>query len=254
MPMLRDPDAATAPVVGLAEQYLAGVTDTHSHARGQLMFAVEGTMIATTDRGSWVLPTNRALFVPGGHPHALQFRRPAQLRTVYIDSEVPWAPKMPLPAVVSVPPLLRELILAVVDLEWDYRNDSDSARLARVLCDRLRVTIQEPVHLPEPSDPRAKRFASIYQNDPSERRVQNEVARSVGSSKRTLDRLFKAETGLSVGAWIQQCRLLAGLELIASGTPVGDAAFQTGFENPSSFIALFRRQFGTTPARFFNRA
>ena len=46
-------------------------------------------------------------------------------------------------------------------------------------------------------------------------------------------------------------RLMLALEIIAAGSSIGDAAFDVGFENPSSFIALFRKQFGVTPARYF---
>jgi AraC-like DNA-binding protein len=47
-------------------------------------------------------------------------------------------------------------------------------------------------------------------------------------------------------------RLIFALERIADGMSVGDAAFSVGFENPSSFIALFKRQFGKTPGRYFD--
>jgi methylphosphotriester-DNA--protein-cysteine methyltransferase len=33
---------------------------------------------------------------------------------------------------------------------------------------------------------------------------------------------------------------------------LGDAAFGVGFQNPFIFIAVFRKQFGVTPARFFD--
>jgi AraC-like DNA-binding protein len=66
-----------------------------------------------------------------------------------------------------------------------------------------------------------------------------------------MDRLFMAETGMGVGMWVQQMRLMLALEIIAAGSSIGDAAFDVGFENPSSFIALFRKQFGVTPARYF---
>jgi AraC-like DNA-binding protein len=33
---------------------------------------------------------------------------------------------------------------------------------------------------------------------------------------------------------------------------LGDATFGVGFQNPSRFIAVSRKQFGVTPARFFD--
>ena len=60
-----------------------------------------------------------------------------------------------------------------------------------------------------------------------------------------------AETGLTFGAWQRQARLLRALELLGTGLGVGDVAFTLGYESISAFIAMFRRTFGTTPARYF---
>jgi AraC-like DNA-binding protein len=248
---LRDPDSALAPVVGLPESYPPGLTPWHAHRRMQLMYAVEGSLTVLTDRGSWVLPPNRALLLPSGLRHALKLRRKVALRTLYLAEEAGWVTPPAMPAVIGVPPLLRELIVAATELPWDYPATGSSARLARVLCDRLLVMDQEPVHLPELQDPRAMRLAAIFYARPGERRPLIELARETGASLRTLERLWKAETGLTLGEWVQQLRLMFAMEAIAAGSAIGDAAFDVGFENPSSFIAVFRRRFGTTPARYF---
>jgi AraC-like DNA-binding protein len=251
--LIRDPDQAPAPLVGLAERYDAGDVAEHSHRRTQIMFAIEGAMTVLTAQGSWVLPSNRALWLPGSTPHALKMRRPVALRTLYLDGEVDWLPRRASPAVLQVPAFVKELILAAVDAPWDYAPGSAEARLAQVLCDRLISAGQEAVHLPEPLDRRARRLAAFYHADPAERRPLKTLASEAGASLRTLERLFVRETGLSIIPWTQQLRLLVALERLAHGASVGDAAFAVGFENPSSFIALFRRSFGTTPGRYFGR-
>jgi AraC-like DNA-binding protein len=52
--------------------------------------------------------------------------------------------------------------------------------------------------------------------------------------------------------WRQQCRLLHALELLASGASVTAVALETGYDNSSAFIAMFRRCLGTTPLRYVN--
>jgi AraC-like DNA-binding protein len=252
MMLLRDPDTATAPVVGLCERYAPGHVREHVHGRAQIMFAEEGALTVLTQAGSWVLPSNRALWIPGGTPHALVCRKPVGLRTLYLDERTPWTKARPHVAVLQVPALVRELILAMTEAPWTYARPSPSARLARVLCERIAPVDQEPVHLPEPRDPRARKLSAIYYANPAERRTLSTLCALAGASARTLERLFMAETGLSIGAWTQQLRLMFALEHMADGMGVGDAAFSVGFENPSSFIALFRRQFGTSPGRFFS--
>jgi transcriptional regulator GlxA family with amidase domain len=60
------------------------------------------------------------------------------------------------------------------------------------------------------------------------------VARAVGLGARTLERRFRAETGLTPGRWRQQVKLRVSLELIASGEQVKTAAVSAGFASASA--------------------
>ncbi len=249
--VFKDPDLATVPIVGIAERYSAGVVAAHSHARAQLMYAVSGSMTVITGAGSWVLPSSRALWIPGGVKHSLRLSRPIDLRTLYIAADYEPVTLGSKCAVISVTGLVYDLVIALVGVSWNYPANSPEARLAHVLADQLISLKQEPVHLPELHDPRARRFASIFYENPGERRSIETLAHSVGVSPRTLARIFKRETKMSAGLWCQQLRLVFALEKIANGTSVADAAFEVGYSNPSSFIAIFRNVFGITPGRFF---
>jgi AraC-like DNA-binding protein len=247
-----DPDNATRPVVGLSERYATGTVRTHRHQRGQLMYAIRGALTVLTDLGSWILPPHRALWIPAGLAHGLKVGTSAELRTLYFAPKTLRGVAWQSCQVVEVPPLVRELILHVVALRWDYPAQGADARLVRLLLERLSVTEQEPVHLPWPVDQRARRLATHMSEHPTDRRPIPLLASIIGSSARTLERTFAAETGMSIGAWAQQMRLMVALEMLAAGTTVSEAAFQVGYENPSSFIAVFRRSFGTTPAKYFS--
>jgi AraC-like DNA-binding protein len=52
--------------------------------------------------------------------------------------------------------------------------------------------------------------------------------------------------------WQQQARLLGGLVRLAEGESVTSVALDVGYENPSAFIAMFRRALGVTPGRYFS--
>jgi len=70
-------------------------------------------------------------------------------------------------------------------------------------------------------------------------------------SPRSFARHFLDETGLTFGSWQRKARLLRALELLGNGSSVSDVAFALGYQGTSAFIAMFRRTFGTTPARYF---
>jgi AraC-like DNA-binding protein len=77
------------------------------------------------------------------------------------------------------------------------------------------------------------------------------IAHQVGASKRTLERIFQRETGMTLGGWRQQLRLLQALPLLAAGESVTNVALSVGYASTSAFISRFRQVLGTTPGRYY---
>ena len=71
-----------------------------------------------------------------------------------------------------------------------------------------------------------------------------------GRSERTLSRLFRAETGMTLPQWRARLRLQHALALLAAGEPVTSVAMACGFSSPSAFIETFRSAVGSTPGRY----
>jgi len=61
------------------------------------------------------------------------------------------------------------------------------------------------------------------------------------------------ETGLTLGRWRRQARLVAALERLALGDKIIDVALEMGYESPTAFSTMFRRELGATPSDFFSR-
>ncbi len=80
--------------------------------------------------------------------------------------------------------------------------------------------------------------------EPADRRSLGELARSVGSSRRTLTRLFAAETGMPFQTGRTQVRVHAGVNRLAAGQPVTQTAFAGGHATPSAFTAAFTQIHG----------
>ncbi|MEM8794580.1 MAG: helix-turn-helix transcriptional regulator [Pseudomonadota bacterium] len=247
---MSNPDQASAITAGIREIYDRQAVAPHAHERAQVMFAERGALAVTTGEGLWMLPPTRALFVPGGLAHGLAARGRVDLATLYIAPDAPGLPDWTTCKVIDVNPLLREVILRLVDLPWTYCADKPAGRLAKVLMDELVSLAGLPFHLPEPRDPRAVRFCRHMQDHIDDRRRLTEIAAEHGTTARTLERCFQREIGMSTGAWVQQLRLLNAVQMLTLGEPVGDVAFALGYANPSSFIVAFRLAFGTSPGQY----
>jgi AraC-like DNA-binding protein len=222
----------------------------HAHDWHQLIYASQGAMRVETPEGSWVVPPLRAVWVPAGVPHSVEMAGAVAMRTLYVHPRV----SRVLPrrcTVVGVSQLLRALVLHAVDrgaLEPRRREDQ---HLVAVLIDQIRSVPTSPLRLTQPHEPRARRMAELITQTLGAPQPLAALARRAGAGKRTLERTFRAETGLSLGRWRAQLRLLRSLESLARGVSVTETALEVGYESTSAFIFAFRRVLGTTPHRYF---
>ncbi|MCY1447889.1 HTH-type transcriptional regulator NimR [compost metagenome] len=122
-----------------------------------------------------------------------------------------------------------------------------------MLVDELRELPEAPFGLPLPSDPRLRRISEALQANPADNRSIENWAQWVGASRRTLVRLFQAQTQLSFREWRQRLRLLAALPLLAQGMSIATLANELGYDSVSAFIALFARHYGVTPGLYASR-
>lgn len=208
-------------------------------------------MTVQTPAGRFVLPPQRALWIPANVAHAFSNARPVSLRTVYVRRNSASIPGWQDCKLLHVDALSRELILALASEPWNYMADSRGTRLAIVLLDYLTPLQAGAVQMRDPRDARAARAAAIVRDDAGHKLTLKEIAVKAGASERTLERLFVAETSMGFGAWRRCLRLNKALERLADGEPITAVAEDAGYLNPSSFIAAFKSAFGTTPARYF---
>jgi AraC-like DNA-binding protein len=153
--------------------------------------------------------------------------------------------------VVAVPPLLRHLVLHLMTVGNLRRDAPEHRRMLAFLLDQLRALPAAPLELPLPRDRRALRVAVRLRDDPGDAATVEAMARAAGASRRTLERIFQDETGMSLGRWRQQARLLHAMRLLATGESVTSTALDVGYESVSAFIAAFSNALGTTPGRYY---
>lgn len=223
--------------------------EMHSHPWVQFTYASAGIMQVLTEHHSYLLPPQCALWIPAGVRHTAYSEQAIEFRGLYLDDPLLNGYDRPC-AVLQVTPLVRELIDKASRFPAEYPAQGPQARLLQVLVDELRELPEAPFGLPLPSDPRLRRISEALQSNPADNRSIEDWAHQVGASRRTLVRLFQAQTQLSFREWRQRLRLLAALPLLAQGMSVTALANELGYDSVSAFIALFVRHYGVTPGLY----
>ncbi len=208
-------------------------------------------MTVVTPQGTWVVPPHRAIWVPAGVEHGVQMSGRVAVRTLFLHRDITGRRMQHTSHAINVPPLLRELIQHVCRVGILRRGVPADERIAGVVLDQLCSLPSVPLQLPLPSDPRARLAAETLIRMPSDPHAMRVAVRRAGASRRTLERLFVAETNMTLGRWCQRMRLIEALRLLAKGNSVTEVAFDVGYKSSSAFIASFRSELGTTPARYF---
>jgi AraC-like DNA-binding protein len=221
--------------------------DPHHHDLGQLLYPASGVLVTTTEQGTWVTPANRVAWTPPGFEHYHRFFGETDIRM--LDVEFPLCAALPRePSIFAVTPLVREVLLALTD-ERPYGAHSRN-RLCEVVVDELTDLRAEPLHLPEPTDPRLRAVTDLLHADPGDSSSLGQLGRRIGSSERTLARLFREELGMSFHQWRTLLRIQHSLIHLTDGMSVIETATQLGWANPTSFIEAFTAILGQTPGRF----
>ena len=191
------------PVIALQDEYPAGFVDPmHSHEHVQILYASSGVMSVRTPETSFVIPPQRAVWLPAGTKHEVACRGPVSLRTLYLpcgDEEQGLACR-----VFEVSNLVKSLILEVVDFPALYDVDGREGRIITLLLDEIGRMPNAPYQVSMPSNPRLLRVCNAILADPSDPRDIDDWAALAAMGRRTFTRTFKQETGMGLAGCRRQ--------------------------------------------------
>lgn len=239
-------------IYAVADSHLVPVhTGLHQHARGQLFGSSAGLLSLLSDTANFVVPPDYAVWIPPDRPHGAQSHGPFAGWILYIAPDA----CIDLPdtiLVAALSPLLKQAVLKAASWPDKRLLGQPQVNLAHVILDEIAVLEPMPLTLPLPRDPRARRIAHAIAEDPAAKMDLAGWGAWAGIAPRTLTRRFIDETGMSFSAWRQRACLIRALERIAAGSPITHVALDVGYDSLSAFIAMFRRELGVTPARYFS--
>lgn len=221
----------------------------HRHRRSQFLYAANGIMVVATDAGRWIVPPERAVWIPSGVHHEVTALGPVSTRSLYIEPELSAA----LPTacrVLGVSPLVRNLLLEAVDLPLKHEKGSRAELILSLLVREIERAPVLPLDIPFPADAQLAARCRAYLEHPSPHETIDDWARDLAMSRRTFTRVFRAETGLSFAVWCRQACIFAALPRLAKGESITTLAFDFGYESASAFATMFKRVMGVAPSRY----
>jgi AraC-like DNA-binding protein/mannose-6-phosphate isomerase-like protein (cupin superfamily) len=251
-----DVDAVEAPGFGLADDLAPFVSRWHAHGKHQLLYAASGALHLEVEGAQWLLPPQRAAWIPASLRHRVRANGPVALRTVYLAPGGS-APAAVAPGVFAVSPLAREMILYA--MRWGPARRAHD-RLAGAFFDALGALLGEwlddarPYYLPAARSPELARAMRLVLDRAHEPLTAAGVARAAGLSTRTLSRRFADEAQTTWRRFLNDARMLKAMDLLARpGARVTDTAYAVGFESLGAFSRAFERFAGESPRAYRGR-
>lgn len=245
---IEDVDKLDREVVALGNDYAQGfILPQHQHRRAQLLYGATGLMYVSTCNGEWVVPPQHAVWIPPETPHAVRFVG-VTTRSLYIEPTcVTGSIKYRHCKVISVSPLLRQLLLDAVDLPLMYDSARDRALVNLLLLELAEMPVRE-FDIPLPQHPALLALCQAFLLTPSIHDPAERWASTLFMSASTFRRLFLRQTGMSFSAWRQRACVVSALTLLITGKSVNEVALTLGYDNASSFATMFRRVTGQPPS------
>ncbi|WP_337185933.1 helix-turn-helix transcriptional regulator [Phenylobacterium sp.] len=221
----------------------------HAHAWGQVVYAISGVLTVATDRRSFVISPEQAVWLPPATNHKVGSLHGAEFRSLWVALDAANALSRH-PSVFRVSPLLRALIMEAADLPEGSAVGGYRSRVTRLIFDQLERAEPISTALPWPvSEPLSRLCEALYA-DPSDDRSADRWSRTLGMSPRTLTRRFEAEVGMGLRSWRRRVRLFKAVELLSGGMDVTRTAMELGYGSPSAFTYAFRTVMGQSPQAY----
>jgi AraC-like DNA-binding protein/quercetin dioxygenase-like cupin family protein len=241
------------PIAGMAKSFPDGQEiPLHQHRRDQLLYAARGIMRIRTEREAWIVPPDRAVYIPGRTAHSVSMHGAVEMRTLYLEPES--APDLPTRALaIQVSDLLRALIMALIEEPLLYDEEGRGGAIASLIHCEIARADRLSLMVPMPMDARLSRICLALLADPADARTLDQWTELAGASPRTLARLFRQEVGLSFAVLRQRIRFHNALEDLVKGEPLVRIASRNGYRSPSAFSAAFRKAMGAAPSSLRER-
>lgn len=214
----------------------------HKHQRYQLTYVEEGYQYFHIDNKILLVPQNHLIWIPSGKAHKISSEAKTVNLMIALFTSVPKNDFYNNVHVFPAPNVLKEMILYAS--KWSQlitENEEQSTFLTAILnslpsfCDE-----NNSLQIPVPTDNRLIPVCNYINSNYHEGFGIDELAELANLSVRSLQRIFKQETGITIQKYMQLIRILKSIELINDNqNTLSEIAYKVGYKSLSAFTTSY---------------
>ncbi|MEM9631483.1 MAG: helix-turn-helix transcriptional regulator [Pseudomonadota bacterium] len=223
--------------------------DFHSHDLGQITYVLSGMITFATESRSFVVPAGHMIWIPKNLVHSADARRDVHFVSVYVnEKELNNLPT--LCQIAEAPEFLKSIFERLIVHQIRGEKGPIYDALVLLLFHEICSVQTVDLSIRMPKDNRLRRVCEEILRSPSATVCKDSLANVGNISVRTMTRLFKSELNMTFTEWLHQVLVLTAAHKLRGGANIAYVATELGYESPSAFAAMFRRQIGQTPSEF----
>lgn len=232
--------------------------DPHSHPWAQISMSSKGVIRMTAGDSTYLVPPQRALWIPPHLEHVVTVVEDADLQTLYLHQDSEHSGPLRKAGsdgawrqcrVLEASSLLQELVAHLPLEPGDGPSTERERCIGHLVQDELANARPVRLGIDLPRDKRLRALCESVLEEPARWVTLDDAAHHVGASARTIARLFRAELDTTFVQWRQQVLLARALSMAARKLPMSTIATELGYASASAFSAMVRRSVGMSPSR-----
>ncbi|MCV9929776.1 AraC family transcriptional regulator [Flavobacterium sp. LS1R49] len=228
-------------------------SDEHSHKRAQLVYVEKGFQYLHVAGRIYLLPQNHAAWIPSNLSHrTTAVSDNINLRTIFytIEEEDNFYDKL---RIFSVPTVLREII--AYSSKWskieEYSIEEEAFLNAIFVALPSFFKDAMTLNVVIPNDERLLQISNFIIDNIGDNLQVSTIAENNNMSLRSLERVFKKETTITISKYIQLVRIIKGIEFLSTGKyTVSQVAYLVGYKSLQAFSSSFFQILNKRPNEF----
>jgi AraC-like DNA-binding protein len=221
----------------------------HEHSWHQLLYASSGVLIVDVIGERLFIPPENAVWLPCGCRHSVSTEYGAELKSLYINGNYQQLPTDK-SVVLKISPIIKVLIIEVSTFDVEYSISGYEKEVISLMLSTLPRFKPITDHLPWPTSVGLLKMCNQLYERPGGKQTTLMLAKDLAMSKRTLERKFHKETGMTLQAWSLRLRFLKAIKLLTAGHSITNISLDLGYSSPSPFIYMFRKISGMSPGEY----